>query len=83
VRGNRQANTRAERAGFPAAPFGKTPAGPDFPELEFTPAEFLFLLFYRVHNRELENVILTLSLCPLFAVSSTDGCNTLGKTLCG
>jgi hypothetical protein len=67
VRGNRQANTRAERAGFPAAPFGKTPARAGFSECDLPPAEFFFLLFYRVHNREFENVILTLSQYPLFA----------------
>ncbi len=40
--GSRTASTGAERAGFPAAPFGKTPAAEGFPESEFAPAEFFF-----------------------------------------
>jgi len=71
MRGSRTANTRAERAGFPAALFGKTPVKKGFPESEFAPAEFFFLLFYILHNDELllENVIPTLSQSPLFAHS--------------
>lgn len=58
-------------AGCPAAPFGKTPAEAGFPESEFAPAEFFFLLFYILHNDELllENVIPTLSQSLLFAHS--------------
>jgi len=62
-------SARSGRAGCTAAPFGKTPVREGFPESEFAPAEFFFLLFYRVLNREFENVILTLSQCPLFAHS--------------
>lgn len=40
--GSRTASTGAERAGFPAAPFGKTPVVEGFPETEFAPAEFFF-----------------------------------------
>jgi len=62
---------RAVSAASPAAPFGKTPAEAGFPESEFAPAEFFFLLFYILHNDELllENVIPTLSQSPLFALS--------------
>jgi len=59
----------AGRASSPAAPFCKTPGTEDFPECDLPPAEFFFLLFYKVHNREFENVILTLSQYPLFALS--------------
>lgn len=44
MRGNRPANTKAERAGFPAVPFGKTPVRAGFPESEFAQAEFFLLL---------------------------------------
>jgi len=49
----------AGRAGFPAAPFGKTPAAEALTECDLPPAEFFFLLFYTLHNGEvlLENVI--------------------------
>ena len=59
MRGNRRADTRAERAGCPAAPLGKTPAGAGFPECDLPAAEFFILLFYTWHNGEviLENDI--------------------------
>lgn len=46
----------------PARPFGKTFLLTGLTEPEFAPAEFFFLLFYKYHNGEFENVILTLSL---------------------
>lgn len=37
--------------------------------MRFTASGVFLLDFYSVQNRELENVILTLSLCPLFALN--------------
>ena len=66
-------STGSERAGLPAAPFGKTPAAEALTEYDLPPAEFFNLLFYRLHKGsvELENVIADINQMSAFRSKPT------------
>lgn len=64
--GNRTASTGSERAGFPAAPFGKTPAAEGLTECDFLPAEFFFAHCYQIHAKHH-------SPCVFISFVSSDG----------